>query len=162
MAARRGESNLCIRDADMLMMPRHSNNTTPTIVTSKRKRVLANSAHIALVGGSRALAAFQLTPPLGSSILATSGDPQHQPGASIVSPVGHRAAGAVCSTISYRTRANRGVARWGPGGVLTRCRMRQESAVARNEVEVSVRNTNNSGNRCTNKSLGYRPMRGWA
>lgn len=39
------------------------------IARSRRKRVLVNSTHIARVGGRLALAAFQLTPPLGRSMM---------------------------------------------------------------------------------------------
>lgn len=41
----------------------------PVTATSRRKRVLVNSTHIARVGGRFALAAFQLTPPLGRSMM---------------------------------------------------------------------------------------------
>lgn len=51
-------------------MPRHSSSIIPVRATRRRKRVLVSSTHIALVGGRLDLAAFQLTPPLGSSILS--------------------------------------------------------------------------------------------
>lgn len=76
---RRGFSTyLCISEADVLT-PRHNNNTAPVMATSSRKRVLVRKTHIALVGGSVALAAFQLIPPFGRSISSFSGGPQHHP-----------------------------------------------------------------------------------
>lgn len=63
-----------------MLTPRHNNNTAPVMATSRRKRVLVSKTHIALVGGSVALAAFQLIPPFGRSISSFSGGPQHHPG----------------------------------------------------------------------------------
>jgi hypothetical protein len=76
---RRGALYLCISEADVLT-PRHNNNTAPVMATSRRKRVLVSNTHSALVGGSVALAAFQLIPPFGRSISSFSGGPQHHPG----------------------------------------------------------------------------------
>jgi hypothetical protein len=75
----REKTNLCISEAE-LRIPRHSNNIMPARVRRKRKRVLVNSTHIALVAGRFALVAFQLTPPFGSSMLsfAVAGGPQHR------------------------------------------------------------------------------------
>lgn len=48
--------------------------------TPSRNLVLVTKLHTALEGGSWALAAFQLKPPLGRSIVTTSwGGPQHHP-----------------------------------------------------------------------------------
>jgi hypothetical protein len=66
-AARVGSSNRCISDAEP-RMPRHRKRTIPTRAMRKRKRFLATTAHMALVGCRLDLAAFQLTPPLGSSM----------------------------------------------------------------------------------------------
>jgi hypothetical protein len=48
--------------------PLHNNNTIPVKATHSKNRVLVKKIHITRVGGSRDLAAFQLTPPLGRSI----------------------------------------------------------------------------------------------
>ena len=61
-------TNLCISEADV-RTPRHSNRTAPVIATTRRNLVLVMKCHIALVGGSLALVAFQLMPPLGRSIV---------------------------------------------------------------------------------------------
>lgn len=48
--------------------------------TPSRNLVLVTKLHTALEGGSWALAAFQLKPPLGRSMVTTSwGGPQHHP-----------------------------------------------------------------------------------
>ena len=60
-------SNLCRSDAEPLKL-RHSNSIVPTRAKRTRNRVLVRSIHIALVGGRLDRAAFQLTPPFGSSI----------------------------------------------------------------------------------------------
>lgn len=70
---------LCISDPAVLM-PRHNNRITPVRATPSRNLVLVTKLHTALEGGSWALAAFQLKPPLGRSIVTTSwGGPQHHP-----------------------------------------------------------------------------------
>jgi len=76
-------SYLCISDADVLM-PRHNNSMAPAMAMKRRNRVLAKKTHIALVGGKLALAAFQLTPPLGRSISTAPGGPQHHPRSSMM------------------------------------------------------------------------------
>jgi hypothetical protein len=48
--------------------PLHNNNTIPAKATHSKNRVLVKKIQITLVGGSRDLAAFQFTPPLGRSI----------------------------------------------------------------------------------------------
>lgn len=52
--------------------PLHNNNIIPAKATHSKNRVLVKKIHITLVGGSRDLAAFQLTPPLGRSIAPLS------------------------------------------------------------------------------------------
>ena len=64
---RSGKSNRCISDAEP-RMPRQRNSMLPTSAMSRRKRFLASSAHIALVGGRLDRAAFQLTLCLGSNM----------------------------------------------------------------------------------------------
>lgn len=54
-------------------MPRHVNNMIPTSETQTRKRVLVMKAQTARVGGSCALADFQVIPPLGRSIVDVYG-----------------------------------------------------------------------------------------
>ena len=64
---RPGKSNRCISDAEP-RMPRQRNSMLPIRAMSRRKRFLASSTHIALVGGRLDRAAFQLTPFLGSNM----------------------------------------------------------------------------------------------
>lgn len=72
-------THLCISDPAVLM-PRHKRRMTPVRATPSRNLVLVTKLQTALEGGSWALAAFQLKPPLGRSIVATSwGGPQHHP-----------------------------------------------------------------------------------
>jgi len=59
---------LCISGADELM-PCHSNTIMAAMAMRRRKRALVRTTNIALPGGRRALAAFQLTPPFGSSMM---------------------------------------------------------------------------------------------
>lgn len=61
-------TNFCISAAEVLI-PRHNNTTTPERATKRRNRVRVRKLNIALEGGSRALADFQVTPPLGRSIV---------------------------------------------------------------------------------------------
>ena len=90
-ASRASWAYRCISDADVLI-PRHNNSTAPTTATRRRKRVLVRKTHIARVGGKLALAAFQLTPPLGSSISSPPGGPQHTtPDRLVMRPVQGRA-----------------------------------------------------------------------
>jgi len=65
-------TDLCISLADE-ETPLHNNNTIPAKATHSKNRVLVKKIHITLVGGSRDLAAFQLTPPLGRSIAPLGG-----------------------------------------------------------------------------------------
>ncbi len=58
-------------------MPRHNNKTAPATAMNSRNRVLVRNTHIALVGGSWALATFQLMPPLGRSMARARGVPRH-------------------------------------------------------------------------------------
>jgi hypothetical protein len=62
-------TDLCISDADVLI-PRHVNSIMPINETVRRNRVLVKKTHIALVGGSWALADFHVMPPLGRSMMA--------------------------------------------------------------------------------------------
>jgi len=71
--------HLCISDADVLM-PRHSSRMVPATATNNKNLVRVRKDHTALDGGSEALAAFQVMPPLGSSMASSSGGPQHHPG----------------------------------------------------------------------------------
>ena len=66
--ANRWIAHLCISWADVVM-PRHSIKTMPANATKRRKRVRVRKCRTALDGGSRALVDFQVTPPLGSSIV---------------------------------------------------------------------------------------------
>lgn len=61
-------ANLCISDAELLIPP-HIKIMSPVNATAKRKRVLVIRCSIALEGGSRFLADFHVTPPLGRSIV---------------------------------------------------------------------------------------------
>lgn len=61
-------SYLCISDAELLI-PRHSNKMMPVTATRSKKRVRVTRFQTTRVGGNCALAAFQLKPPLGRSIL---------------------------------------------------------------------------------------------
>jgi len=59
---------LCISSA-VPLKPFHSNSTIPNTATNSRNRVRVMKFHIALLGGNLARADFQLTPPLGSSMV---------------------------------------------------------------------------------------------
>ena len=67
-------THLCISPA-VPRKPFHINITIPTIATTSKNFVRVKKFQIALEGGSRAFADFQLTPPLGSSILSRAGAP---------------------------------------------------------------------------------------
>lgn len=65
---RGGGTDLCISEADVLI-PRHNSSRTPATAMQSRNLVLVKNDHTALVGGSWALAAFQLKPPFGRSMM---------------------------------------------------------------------------------------------
>ena len=62
---------LCISAAEPLN-PLHIIMIIDATATKRRKRVRVRVCHITLLGGNRALADFQVTPPFGSSMLKQS------------------------------------------------------------------------------------------
>lgn len=63
-----GSSYFCISDADLLT-PRHNRMIRPVTANETRKRVRVRRTRTARHGGRRDLADFQLTPPLGKSMM---------------------------------------------------------------------------------------------